>query len=92
MTSKTAITTAGLAAEDSGVAMPRAELARAQLCSVRPAAAAEMLGLCRDTVYELMRSGRLRSVKVGRARLIPLTAIAQFLAVEGDPEDLDGAA
>lgn len=48
--------------------------------SVRPAEAAELLGVCRDTVYVLMRSGRLRSVKAGRARLIPVSAIEDFLA------------
>jgi excisionase family DNA binding protein len=48
--------------------------------SVRPAEAAELLGVCRDTVYVLMRSGRLRSVKAGRARLIPVAAIEEFLS------------
>jgi excisionase family DNA binding protein len=48
--------------------------------SVRPAEAAELLGVCRDTVYVLMRAGRLRSVKAGRARLIPLVAIEEFLS------------
>nr|WP_275422229.1 helix-turn-helix domain-containing protein [Catellatospora citrea] len=50
--------------------------------SVRPAEAAELLGICRDTVYVLMRAGRLRSVKAGRARLIPVTAIEDFLTNE----------
>ncbi len=48
--------------------------------SVRPAEAAVVLGVCRDTVYVLMRSGRLRSIKAGRARLIPLAAIEDFLS------------
>jgi len=53
--------------------------------SVRPAEAAALLGVCRDTVYVLMRAGRLRSVKVGRARLIPLTAIEELLsATDGE--------
>ncbi|PTA43029.1 helix-turn-helix domain-containing protein [Micromonospora sp. RP3T] len=50
--------------------------------SVRPAEAAALLGVCRDTVYVLMRSGRLRSIKAGRARLIPLTAIDDFLSAD----------
>jgi excisionase family DNA binding protein len=53
--------------------------------SVRPAEAAELLGVCRDTVYVLMRAGRLRSVKAGRARLIPLAAIEEFLSVPEEP-------
>jgi excisionase family DNA binding protein len=48
--------------------------------SVRPAEAALLLGVCRDTVYVLLRSGRLRSIKAGRARLIPLSAIDEFLS------------
>ncbi|PWU44510.1 excisionase [Micromonospora globispora] len=47
--------------------------------SVRPAEAAALLGVCRDTVYVLMRSGRLRSVKLGRARLIPVASIEELL-------------
>jgi excisionase family DNA binding protein len=52
--------------------------------SVRPAEAAILLGVCRDTVYVLMRSGRLRSVRAGRARLIPLAAIDEFLSATQD--------
>jgi len=48
--------------------------------SVRPAEAAEILGVCRDTVYVLMRSGALFSKRIGRARLIPLDAIEAFLS------------
>ncbi|MEV4662527.1 helix-turn-helix domain-containing protein [Micromonospora echinofusca] len=50
--------------------------------SVRPAEAAALLGVCRDTIYVLMRSGRLRSIKAGRARLIPLAAIDEFLSAD----------
>ena len=50
--------------------------------SLRPAEAAQLLGVCRDTIYVLMRAGRLRSVKVGRARLIPVRAIEELLAQE----------
>lgn len=49
--------------------------------SVRPAEAAVMLGVCRDTVYVLMRSGQLPSIKAGRARLIPVAAIDAMLTV-----------
>jgi excisionase family DNA binding protein len=48
--------------------------------SVRPAEAARLLGVCRDTVYVLIRSGQLRSLKAGRARLIPVAAIDEFLS------------
>ena len=40
-----------------------------------------MLRLSRTVVYELIRSGRLRSVKQGRARRIPVTAIRDYIAL-----------
>lgn len=36
-------------------------------------------GLSRSTVYEEMDSGRLRSVKVGRRRLIPESALIDYI-------------
>ncbi|MFF3445343.1 helix-turn-helix domain-containing protein [Streptosporangium sp. NPDC002721] len=39
------------------------------------------LGLSRSVLYELMRSGRLRSVKEGRTRLIPASAIHEYIAL-----------
>lgn len=48
--------------------------------------AAEALRLSRSAVYELIRSGQLRSVKCGRRRLVPVVALAEYIAV------LEGAA
>jgi excisionase family DNA binding protein len=39
------------------------------------------LSLSRTVIYELIRSGRLRSVTQGRARLIPASAIAEYVAL-----------
>jgi excisionase family DNA binding protein len=47
----------------------------------RPGEAAEMLGCKKTKIYGMMKSGELRSVKVGGLRLIPETAIDQLLAV-----------
>ena len=38
-----------------------------------------LLSLGRNTIFELIRSGRLRSVKEGRSRLIPGAAIAEYI-------------
>ncbi|WP_205719655.1 helix-turn-helix domain-containing protein [Actinomadura geliboluensis] len=38
-----------------------------------------LLSLGRNTIFELIRSGRLRSVKEGRSRLIPGKAIAEYI-------------
>jgi excisionase family DNA binding protein len=40
-----------------------------------------MLRLSRTVVYELIRSGRLRSVKQGRARRVPAAAIRDYIAL-----------
>jgi excisionase family DNA binding protein len=47
--------------------------------------AAEALRLTRDAIYELIRSGQLRSFKVGRRRLVPIDALTEFVAsMSGD--------
>ena len=50
-----------------------------------PAETAHVLRLGRNTTYELIRSGKLRHVKVGRRLLVPKSAVLQFLGdgVEG---------
>jgi len=45
----------------------------------RPDDAAVVLGLGRTTTYALIRDGQLRSIKVGRRRLIPVSEIKRFL-------------
>lgn len=42
--------------------------------------AAEALRLSRSALYELIRSGRLRTVKCGRRRLVPVAALGEYLA------------
>jgi excisionase family DNA binding protein len=41
--------------------------------------AAERLGVGRSTLYTLIRSGTLRTVKIGRRRLVPITAIPELI-------------
>lgn len=50
------------------------------LLLVRPENAAMALGISRSKVYELMASGRLQSVKIGRSRRIPMEALLAFVA------------
>lgn len=42
--------------------------------------AGQALRLGRTMLYELMNSGALRSIKVGKRRLVPVDAIDEFLA------------
>lgn len=39
------------------------------------------LSMSRSVIYEQLRSGRLRSVRQGRARLIPAAAITEYVAL-----------
>jgi excisionase family DNA binding protein len=47
----------------------------------RPKEAAMVLGIGRDKLYELMRSGRLRSVKDGGARFITADALQTYVSM-----------
>jgi excisionase family DNA binding protein len=60
---------------DSNVALSPAK----QLYRVRDAMV--VLSLGRSIIYEQIRSGRLRSVTQGRSRLIPASAIAEYIAL-----------
>lgn len=43
--------------------------------------AMRLLSLSRSVIYELIRSGRLRAVKEGRTRLVPQSAIMEYVAL-----------
>jgi excisionase family DNA binding protein len=44
-----------------------------------PEHAAIRLGVGRTTVYALMTSGELQSIKIGRSRRIPASAVEEFV-------------
>jgi excisionase family DNA binding protein len=48
--------------------------------------AARLLGIGRSLAYELIRTGRLRSIKIGSRRLIPLAAIDEAIDALTDQE------
>ncbi|MEV0560193.1 MULTISPECIES: helix-turn-helix domain-containing protein [Dactylosporangium] len=41
----------------------------------------EQLSISRTVIYEQIRAGRLRTVKQGRARLVPDSAISEYVAL-----------
>lgn len=45
--------------------------------------AAEALRLSRTVIYELIRSGRLRTIKQGSRRLVPVTALTEYVEALG---------
>ncbi len=48
--------------------------------------AARLLGVGRSLAYDLIRTGRLRSVKIGSRRLVPRAAIDEAIAALLDEE------
>lgn len=44
-----------------------------------PAEAAEALGVCRQTIHNLIVRGEIRSVKIGRSRRIPAAELVRLL-------------
>jgi excisionase family DNA binding protein len=45
----------------------------------RPKQAAQVLAISRDKLYDLIRAGRITSVKDGRARFITADALAAYV-------------
>ena len=45
----------------------------------KPLELVQLLGLGRNTVYALLRSGRIRSVKIGSRYLVTQEALQEFL-------------
>ena len=51
--------------------------------------AGRLLALGRSTVYALVAQGRLSSIKIGRARRVPITELRRFIETELGAEELD---
>ncbi len=54
-----------------------------------------LLSMSRSVIYEQIRSGRLRTVKQGRSRLVPDTAIRDYVELlesESHQENISGQA
>ncbi|GAA1331628.1 excisionase family DNA-binding protein [Pseudonocardia xinjiangensis] len=65
-----------------------AEMSQKEL--YRVSEAMDLLSLGRSVIYELLRSGRLRSVREGRTRLIPASAITEYVALLEREADANG--
>jgi excisionase family DNA binding protein len=58
---------------------PAADLGAPQPISVRVPEAVRLTGISRSRLYELMRSGEIEHVKVGRSTLIPYCGLTTFI-------------
>lgn len=56
------------------------------------AEAALVMGVSRALLYQKVMSGEIPSIKIGRARRIPATAIDEFIARELEENSIDGDA
>lgn len=45
----------------------------------RPEQAAELMNTSRDTIYRLLKTGQLRSFKIGQGRFISADALHEFI-------------
>ena len=43
------------------------------------AQASQRMGLCKATIYTLLKTGQLNSIQVGKRRLIPETELVRFV-------------
>jgi len=55
-----------------------------------PEAAAERLSVGRTTMYGLIASGRIQSVKIGRARRVLATALTEYVSSLTEQPEADG--
>jgi excisionase family DNA binding protein len=49
---------------------------------LRPEEGAEAIGVSRARFYELMATGQIKSIKIGRSRRVPIAEIHSFIAAE----------
>lgn len=56
-----------------------------QRLAVSVSETAQALGICRDSVYSLLHSGALRSVRVGARQLIPVSELRRLVGDDPEP-------
>jgi excisionase family DNA binding protein len=59
---------------------------------LKPRAVAQHLGCTEPTVYQLVRSGELRAIRVGRLIRVPESALRDFIARDASALPTSGSA
>jgi excisionase family DNA binding protein len=54
--------------------------AEVKTLALRPNQAAAALGIGRDRLFDLLRAGEIRSYREGNMRIIPVSALEEYLA------------
>ncbi|MDA1161710.1 MAG: excisionase family DNA-binding protein [Planctomycetota bacterium] len=54
--------------------------------------AAKSLGVCERAVWQLVKDGELRAVRIGRSVRIPVQELKQFVAIRSQSADVKGGA
>lgn len=70
----------GVPANDLSVLLAAAQAADTTAVALTVEEAARRLGIGRTTMYALIASGQVQSVRIGRLRRIPAEALAAYLA------------
>ena len=52
------------------------------LLTVRVPEACRITGIGRSKLYELIRDGKIRTIKVGAMTLVPVSSLAEFLGLD----------
>ncbi len=74
---------------NSGTPRPRIERKMImERLLLSPDQVAESLGVCRSRVYDLMRTRVLPSVKIGRSRRVPVSAVRAYVDQLSDSWDV----
>jgi excisionase family DNA binding protein len=71
----------GVPANDLSALLAAAQAADTTAVALTVEEAARRLGIGRTTMYALIASGQVQSVRIGRLRRIPAEALAAYLAI-----------
>ena len=88
-TSRDVIETSSRPGPNGGHALPGPEEERDAVDRIllTPTEAARALGIGRSKLYELMREGSIRSIRIGACRRVPTTALDEFVLAAGDSDE-----
>lgn len=81
----------GSSAPQSAASQPTASISDSVVASIEPisvrvAAAVKLTGLSRSKIYELIQSGDIEVVKVGRSTLLPFRSLRRLIIQDSETD------